>query len=94
MTNRPPDPGAPTGTFADAARTGRIWSVAVLFLVVLIPLVIFLAQNTGVRVSFLTLHLRIPLGVAMLISTVGGALLVWLVALARTWQLRRTRSRR
>lgn len=66
-----------------------------LFLVVLVPLVIFLVQNTaGVKVSFVSLHGRMPLGVAMLLSAVGGALLVSLAAAARIWQLRRMNRRR
>lgn len=93
-----PQPGGRGSAGAGGARrtgTGPIWSVALPFLVVLVPLVIFLAQNTsGVRLTFVTLHVRIPLGVAMLLSAVGGALLVWLAAVARTWHIRRTRPRR
>ncbi|HEY9473673.1 MAG TPA: lipopolysaccharide assembly protein LapA domain-containing protein [Mycobacteriales bacterium] len=99
----PPDPAhRPTGTEharrgrgVGGTRTSRTWTVAVLFLLVLVPLVIFLTQNTAqVRVSFVSLHGRMPLGVAMLLSAVGGALLVSLAAAARIWQLRRMNRHR
>ncbi|HEY9389411.1 MAG TPA: lipopolysaccharide assembly protein LapA domain-containing protein [Mycobacteriales bacterium] len=74
----------------ESTRTSRLWTVAVLFLLVLVPLVIFLVQNTDqIRVNFVSLHARMPLGVAMLLSALGGALLVALAAAARMWQLRR-----
>lgn len=95
-TNPPPDPAHRAGGTRQAepgrpsSPWGRAWPVALLFLAVLTFLVIFLVQNTSqVRVHFLGLDGRMPLGVAMLLSALGGALLVSLAAAARIWQLRR-----
>lgn len=81
---RQAEPKGPAGWW------GKAWPVALLFLAVLTFLVIFLVQNPDeVRVHFLGLDGRMPLGVAMLLSALGGALLVSVAAAARIWQLRR-----
>jgi uncharacterized integral membrane protein len=64
------------------------------FAVVLLLLLIFILQNgTTVQVSYLGAHGRLPLGVAMLLSTVCGVLLVVLAGAARISQLRTTARR-
>jgi uncharacterized integral membrane protein len=56
---------------------------------VLLFLLIFILQNSQqVRVSFFGADGNLPLGVAMLLSAVAGALLVVLVGTARIVQLR------
>jgi uncharacterized integral membrane protein len=55
-----------------------------------VVLIIFLLQNTSsVEVSFLWLHGRLPLAIALMIAGVGAALLTMVVGVARVTQLRR-----
>ena len=57
----------------------------------LLFLLIFILQNSrGVDVSYLGAHGHLPLGVALLLAAVCGALLVILAAAARMGQLRST----
>ena len=56
---------------------------------VLALLLVFILQNTkSVRISYFTAHGAMPLGVALLLATVGGVLLAGTVASLRIWQLR------
>ncbi len=58
--------------------------------VLLLLLAIFLLQNgQRVDVSYFGTHSHLPLAVAMLLSAVGGALLVAIAGTARILQLRR-----
>jgi uncharacterized integral membrane protein len=62
--------------------------------IVLIVLLVFMLENTqSVKVSFFGADGHLPLGVALLLAAVGGAVLVALVAIARLAQLR-LRARR
>jgi lipopolysaccharide assembly protein A len=70
-------------------RTSGVWVAVGFFAVVLLLLLIFILQNgTQVSVSYLGLHGRLPLGVALLLSAVCGVLLVVLAGAARISQLR------
>ncbi|BCB76090.1 hypothetical protein GCM10022251_56640 [Phytohabitans flavus] len=72
------------------SRIGGAWMSAVLGAIVLILLLIFVLQNLGhVNVSFAGANGRIPLGVALLLSAVAGALIVAVPGSARIVQLRR-----
>ena len=100
----PPQPGAsesgpaPMGsTLAETASgrsTGRTrisgaWVAVVIAAVVLVLLLVFILQNTrSVKVSYFTANGTMPLGVALLLATVGGLLLAGVVASLRIWQLR------
>jgi uncharacterized integral membrane protein len=58
--------------------------------VVLILLLVFILENTqSVKVSYFGAGGHLPLGVALLLAAVGGALLVGLVGAARVLQIRR-----
>ncbi len=75
-------PTAPT-------RVSGLWIATVGFALLLLLLAIFLLQNgQRVEVSYLGIHTRLPLAVAMLLSAVGGALLVATAGVARVLQLR------
>ena len=75
-------------------RTSGVWVAVGFFAVVLLLLLIFILQNgTEVSVSYLGLHGRLPLGVALLLSAVCGVLLVVLAGAARISQLRATARR-
>ncbi|GAA2362587.1 hypothetical protein GCM10009854_47770 [Saccharopolyspora halophila] len=72
------------------SRTAWIWSSVIIAFIVLVFLLIFILQNVqSVTVRFLGLAGTLPLGVAMLFSVIGGALLVALAGTARILQLRR-----
>jgi uncharacterized integral membrane protein len=103
-----PEPGAtPAGTAtppvprplpADHAlkrtRAGGTWVAIACFAVLLLFLLIFILQNGHeVAVSYLGANGHVPLGVALLLAAVCGALLVVLAAMARILQLRTTARR-
>lgn len=72
------------------SRTGGAWVGVVIGAVVLILLLIFVLQNLdSVRVSFLGAEASMPLGVALLLAAVAGALIVAVPGSARILQLRR-----
>jgi lipopolysaccharide assembly protein A len=61
-----------------------------LFAVVLIFFLIFVLQNGNrVKISYLGAHGTVPLGVALLLSVVAGALLVAIPGVGRMMQLRK-----
>lgn len=78
----PPKPGR--------SRVGGTWVGLVLGALVLILLLVFVLQNLqDVRVSFISADSSVPLGVALLLAAVGGALVVAVPGSARILQLRR-----
>ncbi|HEX6457686.1 MAG TPA: lipopolysaccharide assembly protein LapA domain-containing protein [Thermoleophilaceae bacterium] len=84
----------PTRTSRAPTRTSRAWTGVVAGTVVALLLLIFILENTqSVKVSFLGATGHVSLGVALLLSAVGGALIVGLVGAARMTQLR-LRARR
>jgi uncharacterized integral membrane protein len=75
-------------------RLGTAWLAVGCFLVILVILLIFIAQNgSDVSISFLGTHTKVPLGVALVLAAVCGALLVMFAGVARIMQLR-SRARR
>jgi uncharacterized integral membrane protein len=85
----PPAAPAPPQHRIKRTRTSGVWVAVGFFAVVLLLLLIFILQNgTQVSVSYLGLHGRLPLGVALLLSAVCGVLLVILAGAARISQLR------
>jgi uncharacterized integral membrane protein len=64
--------------------------------IVLILLLVFILENTqSVKITYFGVGFQVPLGVALLLAAIGGALLVGIVGTARIVQLRRrVRSRR
>ena len=101
----PPRPDATTGETptpqsADVhplprTRAGSTWVAACIAVLILIALIIFIAQNAGsVRISFLALHGRFSLAVALLAAAAAGCLLTLIVGTTRILQLRRSVRRR
>ncbi len=101
-----PGTGAPgaAGTTAPATtathgagsktRTSGAFKSLLAGAVVLALLLIFILENTQrVKVSYLGANGHLPLGVALLLAAVAGALVIGVVAMARILQLRR-RARR
>ncbi|MFC1421490.1 lipopolysaccharide assembly protein LapA domain-containing protein [Streptacidiphilus cavernicola] len=76
-------------------RTGTAWAGIIAAVVLLILLIVFIAQNAHpVDVSFLMLHGRFPLAVALLAAVAGGALITVVIGSLRMLQLRRAVPRR
>ena len=98
------EPGATPGpdqrTYPDAVppakvpartRVSGIWVASTAAVVVLLLLLIFILQNGDhVKISIFGAHPSVPLGVALLLAAVLGALLVALIGAARVVQLRHT----
>jgi len=76
-------------------RISAAFSTLVAGAIILILLLIFILENTqSVKVSYLGAGGHIPLGVALLLSAVGGALLTGILGAARIAQVRRHARRR
>ncbi len=101
-TSTPPKPATPPPARradpAGRARPTRIsgaWVAVVASAVVLLFLLVFILQNqAGATITFLGGTSTLPLGVALLLSAIAGALLVALVGAARILQLRREARKR
>lgn len=76
------------------SRAGALRLAVIASAVVLALLLVFILQNSrSVKVSFLGLSGRLPLGVALLFAGIAGVLLVAIPGTARIWQLRRDARR-
>jgi lipopolysaccharide assembly protein A len=90
----PPPPPSPAPrprlhTRISGMRTGLIAGVAALIVVV-----IFIIQNAhAANISFLGVHLVLPLALALLLAAIAGALLMAAAGTARITQLRRIMRR-
>ncbi len=75
-------------------RTGGVWVGLALAAVVLLLLLVFILEN-GQRadIGYFGAHGHLPLGIALLLAAVAGALLVIIPGTARIMQLRRTARR-
>jgi uncharacterized integral membrane protein len=75
-------------------RASGAWNGLIAGAVLLLLLLIFILQNTQkVKISYLGLHGHLPLGVALLLAAVAGALIAGLVGGARILQLRKAAKR-
>ena len=89
----PPAPLPPQHTI-DRTRTGGLWVAAISAAVVILLLLIFILQNgQQVEISLFGANPVLPLGVALLLAAVLGALVVALVGTARVVQLRHVAKR-
>ena len=72
-------------------RVSGIWVASIAAVVVLLLLLIFILQNgERVKIDIFGANPTLPLGVALLLAAVLGALLVALIGVARVVQLRHT----
>ncbi|UQS25413.1 MULTISPECIES: lipopolysaccharide assembly protein LapA domain-containing protein [Amycolatopsis] len=101
----PAAPQATTGEPAPASRARKTrvartrisgtWVAVIIAVLVLVVLLIFILQNpTRTELTFLGAGGTLPIGVAMLLAAVAGALLIALIGSARILQLRHTARRR
>ena len=81
---------ASSPTSPQRTRLSATWFGVCAAALTLVVLIIFMLQNTrSVEVSFLWLHGNVPLALALLIASVGTAVVVMVVGAARIPQLRR-----
>lgn len=86
-TDQPPVQQA----YRKARRTSGLWVRMTVAAVVLVVLLVFIIENLqSVDIGFFGAHLRLPLGVALLLAAVFGVLLVSVLSAGRILQLRRT----
>jgi uncharacterized integral membrane protein len=94
----PPPPTTATRsepTAPPTTKTGIAFGSLIAGAIVLILLLVFILENTeSVKISFFGAGGHLPLGVALLLAAIGGALLVGIVGAARIMQLRRHVRRR
>ena len=93
---RPPEqPAGPSRHRAlRRTRTGGVWVGLALSAVVLLLLLVFILENgQRVDIAYFGAHGHLPLGVALLLAAVAGALLVIIPGTVRIVQLRRTARR-
>jgi uncharacterized integral membrane protein len=80
-----PPPSDPTGR----TRISGVWVGVIIAAVVLALLLVFILQNTkSVKISYFSSVVTMPIGVALLLATIGGVLFAGVVASLRIWQLR------
>lgn len=76
--------------FAGNSRTARAWTAWIIGAIILIFLLVFIIQNSSeARFQFITWHFSLPLGVAVLLAAIIGALVTALIGGARMYQMRR-----
>lgn len=93
MPNEPPAQPNAAGTppsEVPSTRTGTAFKSLIAGAIVLILLLVFILENTkGVKIAYFGAGFRLPLGVALLLAAIGGALLAGILGTARILQLRR-----
>jgi uncharacterized integral membrane protein len=81
--------GTPPGE-VPSTRTGTAFKTLIAGAIVLILLLVFILENTeSVKIVYFGAAFHLPLGVALLLAAIGGALLVGIIGSARILQLRR-----
>jgi uncharacterized integral membrane protein len=98
LSDDPPPGDVPSGTLAPSpsgpTRISAAWVATAVALFLLILLLIFILQNLQqVRVHYLGFSPRMPLGVAMLLASVLGGVVVAITGGLRVLQVRRSGQR-
>jgi uncharacterized integral membrane protein len=89
----PPAP-APAHHVVRRTRAGGLWVGLALAAIVLLLLLVFILENQqSASIGYFGAHGQLPLGVALLLAAVAGALLVVIPGSARIMQLRATARR-
>jgi uncharacterized integral membrane protein len=85
---------APPHHVVRRTRAGGLWVGLALSAIVLLLLLVFILENQqSANISYFGAHGHLPLGVALLLAAVAGALLVVIPGSARIMQLRATARR-
>ena len=78
----------------ERTRASALWTAVVVGVLSLVVILLFVAQNSGkVKIHFLMMDGTMPLGVALLVAALLGALLMLAVGTVRILQLRRVAKR-
>jgi uncharacterized integral membrane protein len=86
----PSEPASPPPSAVHFTRAAALWSALIGGFLILILLLVFIMQNTNsITINFFGWNWNLPLGVAILLSAVGGGLLTVAVGTVRIVQLRR-----
>jgi uncharacterized integral membrane protein len=81
-------------TYVPQTRMGAAWLAICVTALGFVVLIIFMLQNTrSTEVRFLWMQGNVPLALALLIASVGAALLTMVIGTARITQLRRLSRR-
>ena len=92
--NPAPTRPAPAHHVVRRTRAGGLWVGLALAAIVLLLLLVFILENQqSASIGYFGAHGRLPLGVALLLAAVAGALLVVIPGSARIMQLRATARR-
>jgi uncharacterized integral membrane protein len=87
-------PAAPPRREVQRTRASALWTAVAIGLLALAVILIFVAQNSAkVRIHFLMMDGAMPLGVALLVAALLGALLMLAIGTVRILQLRRLAKR-
>jgi uncharacterized integral membrane protein len=79
-----------TGGDIPRTRTSAAFKSLIAGAIVLILLLVFILENTErVKIAYFGVGFHVPLGVALLLAAIGGALVVGIVGTARIVQMRR-----
>lgn len=90
-----PRTSAPAPASIDRTRVSALWVAAIAAALVILLLLIFILQNgEQVEVALFGANPNLPLGVALLLAAVLGALVVALLGTARVVQLRHLAKKR
>jgi uncharacterized integral membrane protein len=90
-----PAPAREPDTEIPSSKTAVAWNSLIAGSIVLILLLVFILENTeSVKIAYFGVGFHLPLGVALLLAAIGGALVVGIVGTARMLQLRRHVRRR
>lgn len=90
ITDQPTPPEEHPYQQVRRTRFSGLWIAATVAAVVLLVLLVFIIENlTSVRIAFFGAHGHLPLGVALLLSAIGGVVLVAIPGYGRILQLRR-----
>ncbi|MDY7090392.1 MAG: DUF1049 domain-containing protein [Actinomycetota bacterium] len=85
----PTSPASVISNRVPHTRTGTVWFAVCSAALLSVVLIVFMAQNTrSVEVTFLWMHTRLPLALALLIAAVGATILAVVIGTARITQLR------
>src|SRR6187200_1880629 len=88
LSGVPAEPAPRQESAVHFTRAAALWSALIIGFLIL--LLVFIMQNTNsITINFFGWNWNLPLGVAILLSAVGGGLLTVAVGTARIVQLRR-----
>jgi uncharacterized integral membrane protein len=91
---RPQGPAASPEAVIPATKTATAWFSLAAVMILIVAILCFILQNLqSVKVSFLSLNWRIPLGIDLLFAAIVGGLVVFAMGSMRILQLRRLARR-